>query len=115
MSIRERGILRHAYWRKIEIEFESQLALEFESAGIINPSDDPTDWMDPLHKVDYQAWKAGKILPDGIVHGVDFDEVRRACIEDSVSSIILSIKVNPLKSQTRQMLLQPKYTELSTF
>ena len=86
---------------EIEIEFESQLALEFESAGIINPALDPNDTLDPLHRVDYQAWRAGKILTSGVVDGVDFDEVRQACIEDSVSSIIIDVKFNPLKFKYR--------------
>ena len=89
--------MRHAFWRKIEVEFESQLALEFENAGIIHPTDDPTDCMDPLHKVDYNAWKAGKILMNDIFGGLVFDEVRKACIEDSVSTILIDLKFNPLK------------------
>ena len=117
LSIRQRATLRRAFWRKIELEFESQLALEFEAAGIINADDDNDEWMlDPLHKVDYRQWVRGEIqFDEEEVEGIDFNEVRQTCVDQTVSTILDDLKFNPIKPQYRQMLLRQKYTELTAF
>ena len=103
LSIRQRATLRRAFWRKIELEFESQLALEFEAAGIINADDDNDEWMlDPLHKVDYRQWVRGEIqFDEEEVEGIDFNEVRQTCVDQTVSTILDDLKFNPIKPQYR--------------
>lgn len=98
MSIRERATLRRAFWRKIELEFESQLALEFEAAGIINPDDETDEWMlDPLHNVDYRAWMRGDVPLEREEDGIDFNEVRKICVENTIRTILDDLKFNPIK------------------
>ena len=98
VSIRERATLRRAFWRKIELEFESQLALEFEAAGIIDADDETDEWMlDPLHKVDYRAWMRGEVPLEREEEDIDFNEVRKICVENTIRTILDDLKFNPIK------------------
>ena len=40
------------------------------------------------------------------VEGIDFNEVRQTCVDQTVSTILDDLKFNPIKPQYRQMLLR---------
>ena len=84
-------------------------------AGIINPEEDDNDCMDPLHKVDYQEWRAGKHADaEDEQH---LHEMRHHCIINTVTTVnrLKDPKFNPMHPQHRVQLLQAKYSGLSTF
>ena len=74
-SIRERATLRRAFWRKIELDFETKLALELEDAGLIShdEDDDGEFLLGPLHKQDYKEWTKGNISEQNAAEEVDWD------------------------------------------
>ena len=86
-SIRERATLRRAFWRKIEIEFETKLANQLSEAGLISSAeeDNGESLIDPLHKEDYNAWKKGEVFLQDEEEGVNWDNVRDICVRNSVS------------------------------
>ena len=57
----------------------------------------------------------GDIPPEREEDGIDFNEVRKTCVENTVRTILDDLKFNPIKPKYRQMLLRPKYTELTVF
>ena len=53
--------------------------------------------LDPLHKIDYRAWMGGDIPPEREEDGIDFNEVRKTCVENTVRTILDDLKFNPIK------------------
>ena len=88
-----------------------------EVAGLIDSEsdEDAEDLIDPLHLQDYSEWKKGNILSHGKDDEIDWDDVRRECVQSSVVQLLVSLKFNPIKPQYRQMLMRPRYTELTSF
>ena len=53
--------------------------------------------LDPLHNVDYRAWMRGDVPLEREEDGVDFNEVRKICVENTIRTILDDLKFNPIK------------------
>jgi len=103
--LRQRAILRRAFWRKIEIEYEVSLAKEL---GL---------QLDPWHHVPYNEWKASRNIKS---NNNQFDILRLGAVARISSETVKnmnsdSAEFDPSQLNYRIGLLNNKYTSMSRF
>jgi hypothetical protein len=100
MFLKQRAIIRRAFWRRIEIEYEISLT---KLMG---------DKLDPFHHMDYSEWHINRMSYRM------FDQTRDLALKVISSKIVdrmhsKSQKFDPSKLNNKIMLLNSKYREMS--